>query len=480
MRRLAGPTLLAVVGFLLLQAVWVATVPPFRGSDEFDHAYRAAAVARGQWVTTERVEQDRGRGLLVAVPASLVAAAHGQCDTLAYTGPDNCAVARVRADGLVDVGSGAGNYHPAFYWLVGTAALPLSGDAALYAMRAAAALLCAAFVGLAAWSATRVRSRWALAGLLVALTPVLVYSTALPAPNGLEMCTAAALWTSLLSLSSDHMERDVDRRVERRLLLVAVVSAVVLGTLRLLGPLYVVAIVALVVAWDPRGTLAVVRRHARGVAVGAGLVAAAAAGQVWWTLGPSRAGAADPGPPETSLDPWYGVVWAMQSIAAFPYRDQIAPAAVYAAAGALVVALLVLGLRSVERRGRWVLLAALALALLLPYAATLATLDGLGVIWQGRYGLPAGMGFVVLSGYAAATRHPGPPPWAAGVLAAVWGVAHAVGAVHVRQQELADNPVSAAAPHWLAPAPVVVVAVVALGMAAYAASVTRPREAVGE
>jgi hypothetical protein len=41
--------LLVLVGFLLAQAVWILTVPPFRGIDEFDHSFRAAGVASGPW-----------------------------------------------------------------------------------------------------------------------------------------------------------------------------------------------------------------------------------------------------------------------------------------------------------------------------------------------------------------------------------------------------------------------------------------------
>src|SRR4051812_17846045 len=44
--RVAALVLLAT---LLAQAAWILAVPPFRGMDEFDHAFRAAGVASGQW-----------------------------------------------------------------------------------------------------------------------------------------------------------------------------------------------------------------------------------------------------------------------------------------------------------------------------------------------------------------------------------------------------------------------------------------------
>ncbi len=165
---------------MLLQAAWILTVPPFRGIDEFDHAFRAAAVARGDWVAGEAAED--GRGQLVTVPRSLVEAAHGQCAALDYTGPDNCSPVESVSDGNVTVASAAASYAPAFYWIVGTAARPFDGAASVYAMRIATALLSLMFIGLAAWSVAKLPSRWPLAGLVLATTPVFVYSTTVAGP----------------------------------------------------------------------------------------------------------------------------------------------------------------------------------------------------------------------------------------------------------------------------------------------------------
>ena len=41
---------LLVLGALVMQAAWILALPPFRGADEFDHAYRAAAVAHGEFI----------------------------------------------------------------------------------------------------------------------------------------------------------------------------------------------------------------------------------------------------------------------------------------------------------------------------------------------------------------------------------------------------------------------------------------------
>ena len=55
-----------------------------RGSDEFDHAYRAAAAARGQW-GIDPVDATRGTGAFLRVPADIVEAAQPECQDLRYT-----------------------------------------------------------------------------------------------------------------------------------------------------------------------------------------------------------------------------------------------------------------------------------------------------------------------------------------------------------------------------------------------------------
>ena len=137
-----------------------------------------------------------GRGLFVTVPRELADAARFQCERLRYTGPENCSPT-ASSQSTVRAASGAGLYHPAYYWVVGTAAQPFDGAAALYAMRIVSAALCLLFIGLAAWSATRVASRWPLVAVILAASPVLVYSTTIVAPNGLEMAAGLALWASL-------------------------------------------------------------------------------------------------------------------------------------------------------------------------------------------------------------------------------------------------------------------------------------------
>ncbi len=458
---------MCVAGFLLLQLAWLVTIPPFGGIDEFDHVYRAAAVAAGDLVA-DQVPED-GRGLLVEVPPDIVEAAHAQCAELPYTRPDNCASAGEAPGGRVLVASGAATYHPAFYWVVGTVGRPWTGVDSLYAMRAATALLCSLFLGMAAWAATRTPGPWPLAGLAVALTPVLVYSTTVVAPNGLEMTAALALWASLLRL---RVERDPG--VARRLLLVAVLSATVVATLRLLGPLWVLLAVATVAAFDPGGTRRALVRHARPLCLGVLLVVLSTANLVAWLLGPARAASnPDPVDGDVSIGPVNLAVWALQAIAAFPFRNQPGPPVVYVVVGIAFVLLVVMGLRSLRGAARLVLLVSLGAALVLPLLATLATLDGRGLVWQGRYGLPFAVGVALIASQAVAERSR-PVPLSRVVLAGAsvaFTIAVSASVLKVRAAEIADGSVAMAGGTWSPPMPAVVVLVVLLGMAALAAAV---------
>ena len=110
-------------------------------------------MAHGQWQLDDTAPD--ARGVLVSVPEELVDAAGPQCESLQGVEPANCRPVPQgdpADDGTVLIGTTAGEYHPGFYWVVGTAADAFSGAASLYAMRVAAALLCALFFGIAVWS----------------------------------------------------------------------------------------------------------------------------------------------------------------------------------------------------------------------------------------------------------------------------------------------------------------------------------------
>ena len=238
MRSASRAGLLVFVGTLVLEAAWILAVPPFRGSDEFDHAYRAAAVAHGEW----KAESAAGDAM-VTVPLHIIEAANPVCESMPYTGPDDCTPQNILPDGTGTVVSGAARYNPAFYWFIGSLAEPFTGYPALYVMRAVTAILCAALFALAAVAAT-ISSRigLALVGPLVVATPVALYSGSVAAPNGVEISAAMLVWCALLGMCRN----DVTPSQHRTLVWLSVIGSVPLVTVRSLGPLWLMLIMTTV------------------------------------------------------------------------------------------------------------------------------------------------------------------------------------------------------------------------------------------
>jgi hypothetical protein len=397
-RTMPGRSML--LGLCGLFAIWVLVVPPFAGIDEHDHAYRAAAAARGQWAI-DPVNATRGTGAWLDVPTDIVEAARAECKKLNYTKDRDC-VGTPSTDGATRVASGAGRYHPLFYAVIGTVAKPFDGAAALYAMRIATALLAAAFVWVAARAAsTWARTRWPYIGIVVACTPVAVYSSAVASPNGVEMMAALALWLSLVGLlvaPPQHI---------RQLAAYAGIAGAVLATLRPLGPLWclmILAVVLVAVRTEPGRIRALLRRRA--VLAGALLVLVSALQSTAWVLAMGSLKLGVEGTGHTSLAHRASVTatqlpaWTFQTIAAFPLRDQPTLPVVYACFLFLFGIVMVTGLRSADGRSRVAIVLVAAFVLAFPYLTTVKSLDEFGAAWQGRYGLPVAMGMVVVAAYA--------------------------------------------------------------------------------
>jgi len=458
-RRMA---LFVLLGCLLIQAAWILTLPPFRGTDEFDHAYRAAAVADGEWVPKDHST--------VTVPEALVTAAHPVCASYEYTTAANCSPIRRKSDGRVEVLSRAANYNPVYYWLVGSAGRPFDGTASLYAMRVASSLLCSFFITLACWvTSLWARTRWPVVSVLVAMTPIVLFSIAIVAPNGLEMSAALSLWMALLGLCTQ-------RGREKHgpfLLRVAATAAVVVATLRSLGPLWILMTTVVAVSILGRASLSgLVRRHRTAVAGSVFVVVMAAATAGAWTrtmgtqtLTPFDMGDIDPLSSTLEQIP----LWFLQGVAAFPRRSDPAPLAVYVLVGLTVLAMLSAGLRAGTRRTRIVTTGTIGVAVALPTLFTYLTIDYSGPIWQGRYGLPFHMGVTLLAGFALdrSRRARAPGSSLTALLCMILTIANAVALVHVLNGERATSPLRDSTV-WLSAPAWVVVAMVAGGFVAWA------------
>jgi hypothetical protein len=444
-----------LLGVLCLQAAWVFAVPPFRGLDEHDHAFKAAAVAHGDW--SAHHELSGGWGEYVVVPASLVEAASPVCESLPYTGVENCEPGRSHGDGHAEVASSASRYNPVFYAVIGLPARALDGAGSLYLMRMVTALLCALLVAAAAATIRSWATSWTpMLGLLLALTPTMLYTTSMAAPNGVEVAAAALVWCALLGV----VKRRGEPSAVARYLSVAAVGALPLVTVRTLGPVWLLLIVSCVALLLGRDLLTVARTRA---AVGATVVVGVATiAAVAWTLAASTNSLADSdGDFDQSLwfvVPTQGVLWLAQAIAAFPARDELAPQGLYVVMLVAWLAWTVAAMRVGVTRERLTMYAIVAVTFLVPGVVTILTYAEAGTVWQGRYGYPVAMGFLLVCGLVLDGRGAArlPARYAAGAVAAVLAATQLVGQLDVLWQERRSSPL-AGTPQWLeAPTPLIV------------------------
>jgi len=387
--------LLVLLSALLIQMAWILAIPAYHGIDEFDHVYKAEAVAHGQLL--DEGAPDAGRGGLVEVPDDVVAAASTVCDSYTYTGPDNCHPVEHVGGGMVTVASGAATYNPTYYAIVGLMAQPFSGAAADFAMRAFTAVLAALLL---AWAAVVTsgwaRNRWPLLALLVTATPVLIYSTAVASPNGVGYAAGCLLWAAGLGLVEDP---------GRPRVVALTTAALTMMVTHSTGVMWLALVVAVIVLLQPLSRWRALVQHSPRPLIGAGgVIAVGGLACVAWVLLAKT----------NSLAPAQGkfgtlelsdlvvgqIAWALQTIGAFPMRNEPAPGVVYALWLVPFVFLMVAGIRKASSRLRLATLALLTVWVAVPLALTVVAFDSEGLAWQGRYALPLAVGFPALAGLA--------------------------------------------------------------------------------
>ncbi len=189
----------AIVGVLVgvsLLVAWIAVVPPFRGIDDRDHADAQAQSHTGSGQPRPGSRATTIRPYVLA-PDDLVHAAAPECERLRYTTPAQCV--GVPADGdFHKVAGGSGPYNPLYYAFIGYPSLPFQGYGALYAMRAMSSLGCMLLLFMALTCVRHLRGSPVVPLVVVAaMTPMVLYSNALAAPDGMEIMVGLSLACSL-------------------------------------------------------------------------------------------------------------------------------------------------------------------------------------------------------------------------------------------------------------------------------------------
>ena len=431
-----------LVGVLLLQTAWLMSIPSFRGPDEFDHAYKTAAVAHGELHTAGTAPH--GRGGLVSVPRGLVEAASKACESRSYTGHDNCHPVDDATTDVVQVATAAGAYDPAWYAVVGLATRwvsPTHLDLAmrLVGMLLAALLLAAAAATTAAWA----RTRWPLVALSLAATPTLAYSTVIVSPNGVHYAAAMLAWAGALGLARSAARPD--ERPVQFLVAVAVGASVMVCT-HTTGPMWLALTGLLVLALRPlRWWLGAVRSAPLPWLLAVGVTAVATLASVGWTRAANAngLGAADPTLPafHASLLVRSEILWPFQTVGAFPMRDDPAPFVVYVVWFTLFLVLGAMAVRRAPARVRWVAVALVALVVTVPAVLTVISFSSNGLAWQGRYALPLSIGMPLLAGWTLDRRPVRMGRHVPLLAAAAIGVAQLASVLHVAAKEMREYPV---------------------------------------
>ena len=442
------PALIAfLVGVLCLQAAWMLTVPAFRGIDEIDHAYRAASVARGDVGPATRSVPE-GRGLMVMVPADMVEAGRPACAQLKYVGRGNCSpVTDVRQDGTVGIASAAGAYMPLFYAVVGWPSLFLDGESALYGMRVASMLLCDVLLLLAAAIALKRRSSWHLAGLILCLTPTVLYATVIAAPNALSMAGGLLMWVAWTAADPGLSHRD-----NRRYAWLGTLGAAITSLTHNTGPIWVlVTIVVMAWIWRPRLRP---REAVRLLGPGAGVILGAfVAATLWTRFSGANSLHHESVQPESSTPQlsdlaMLPVRWLFQSVFGAPRPGGMTTGLVYGLAFTLILLVVMAGFQRAESRVRHAMLFIAFVLTALPFMLTLLTYDALGFAWQGRYSIPLGVGITLL---AAASLHRTTALRPVHLLALVVVGVVQVGAILSAHANVAAEGAQFLAPAWVAP-----------------------------
>ncbi|WP_433053867.1 DUF2142 domain-containing protein [Dactylosporangium sp. CS-033363] len=378
--------LVAFAAFFLLGAAWALALPVNGTYDEKQHLVRAYAVWDAQWLPHDRTTDASGNVTSAFVGPRSLLPENADCtfiDKPVYH-PASCLVTTGdRAEALVP--SAAARYSPVYYALVG---LPLrispDGTGLIWARLLSAALSAALLAAAVAIAPGRLER---LAVVLVT-TPMLADLAGSINPNGLEISAAVLLFVALL---------------HRRFAL-AGVGALLLFTVRDLGPFFALADIAL--------ALFVTRQHPRVLLQRAFLVPAAlgAAFAVFWAAVASRSSdltAGRPIPPTSSgailsdIADGRAEFWARQIVGQFNYGETTISIAViglwYALCLALVAPALVLG----DRRLRLGIATAFAGSAALLVALELYFAPKVGQFAHGRYVMPLGVGVILLAPLAA-------------------------------------------------------------------------------
>ncbi len=269
---------LLIAGFALLALAWVFTNPPGAGPDEAANYIKAVAVGQGDLLgrpvasnpdqpntaftpNALRAEWADSTTRWLRVPANLVPAGFTLSNATSPTQP-----------------SYVGTYQPFMYLLPGLATrLAPDPITAVILARLVTGLICLGLLATAAWLLWMPgRAGLPLTGLVLAITPLVVFLSAVVSASGFEICAGICTFAAVIRIARPQPPT-------RAVFIAVAISGVVLALSRPLGVIWLgLDLGLLVLLTNPHRLLTIIKTTGRAPRIGAlALLAAAALGLVW-------------------------------------------------------------------------------------------------------------------------------------------------------------------------------------------------------
>jgi Predicted membrane protein (DUF2142) len=386
---------------LTLAVAWILVTPPIGGPDEHSHAVKAAAAVTGQ-LAGDMPARPNGGARMVEVPGRLDMLSALPCFAFRPELSAECSPSFEGSTRVRPVETRAGVSPPLYYVLVGAPIRIMPSLDGLYLSRLLSAAIACAMVTTALRLALAARSPFLTVATLVSWTPNALSLTGIISPSSLEISTAILVWVAGILLVRPGPLPD---GIRRWLPWTFAGAASLFALSRQLSPLYLGCIAACLALGAARGRLREMLRDRSLLAPAAVITAAAAAGAAWVLLLP-------PGPLAEPTGTEYGVRtllaiplghlnWLyVQAIGRIGWLDYGPPAFTLLAWTAVIGVILVLGLVLGSRRLAVAWVALLGIVLVVPTLLEASQINSYGVLFQGRYVLPLGVGLVLLAARA--------------------------------------------------------------------------------
>jgi Predicted membrane protein (DUF2142) len=398
----------------LLTALWAVANPLYAGPDEPAHVIRAVALDHGQLTgksLTPRVRKELGNArkdhLIVRVPAVYGLASTSICFSYEPNVTASCLDFDEPTREVDDL-TYVARHPPAYYAVVGAVSWVYTpGSGTVYLMRFLGVLMTGALIATAIFAVRRSAApRIAAAGLVFAVTPMVLFVGSVVNPSGPEIAASVAVWACGLVLVSQAHER-----VDNRLVTGAGIAACVLALSRQLGPLWLGLIALTLLAVANRAALCNLARS-NCARLWTFLIVAFSLAQVAWAVifEPLDVTLSEQEPADIETAELIRVTLGAtipryrDMIGTFGWLDTPSPAVTWIPWTVGIAFLFFGALLWANRRFAASLLGLLGAVIIVPVVLESATYrDAGGFSWQGRYTLPLAVGVPILAAMALAS-----------------------------------------------------------------------------